>query len=105
MDAEFVEDGYIRVYQDIRGLHRSEGAWVLNRPLAGPVNDTGIDESTDAYDTIEWLVKNTPESNGKVGVIGSSLSRIHDADGGDQSASGAQGGGAAKPDGRWLDGR
>ena len=72
MDAEFVEDGYIRVYQDIRGLHRSEGAWVLNRPLAGPVNDTGIDESTDAYDTIDWLVKNTPESNGKVGVIGSS---------------------------------
>jgi putative CocE/NonD family hydrolase len=72
MDAEFAEDGYIRVYQDIRGLHKSEGAWVLNRPLAGPLNDTGIDESTDAYDTIEWLVKNTPESNGNVGVIGSS---------------------------------
>jgi putative CocE/NonD family hydrolase len=72
MDAEFAEDGYIRVYQDIRGLHRSEGDWVLNRPLAGPLNDTGIDESTDAYDTIEWLVKNTPESNGKVGIIGSS---------------------------------
>jgi hypothetical protein len=72
MDAEFVEDGYIRVYQDIRGMHKSEGAWVLNRPLAGPLNDTGIDESTDARDTIEWLVKNTPESNGKVGVIGSS---------------------------------
>jgi uncharacterized protein len=72
MDAEFVEDGYIRVYQDIRGLHKSEGVWVLNRPMVGPLNDTGIDESTDAYDTIEWLVKNTPESNGKVGVIGSS---------------------------------
>ena len=72
MDAEFVEDGYIRVYQDIRGLHRSEGEWVLNRPLAGPLNDTGIDESTDAHDTIAWLVKNTPESNGKVGIIGSS---------------------------------
>jgi uncharacterized protein len=72
MDAEFVQDGYIRVYQDIRGLHRSEGAWVLNRPLTGPLNDTGIDESTDAYDTIEWLVKNTPESNGNVGIIGSS---------------------------------
>ena len=72
MDAEFVEDSYIRVYQDIRGMHKSEGTWVLNRPLAGPLNDTGIDESTDAYDTIEWLVKNTPESNGNVGVIGSS---------------------------------
>jgi putative CocE/NonD family hydrolase len=72
MDAEFVEDGYIRVYQDIRGMHKSEGTWILNRPLAGPLNDTGIDESTDAHDTIEWLIENTPESNGKVGVIGSS---------------------------------
>jgi uncharacterized protein len=72
MDIEFVENGYIRVYQDIRGLHKSEGAYVLNRPLAGPLNDTGIDESTDAYDAIDWLVKNVPESNGKVGVIGSS---------------------------------
>jgi len=72
MDAEFVEDGYIRVYQDIRGLHRSEGAYIMNRPLVGPLNDTGIDESTDAYDTIDWLVKNVPQSNGNVGIIGSS---------------------------------
>lgn len=72
MDAEFVNDGYIRVYQDIRGMHRSEGQWILNRPIAGPLNNTGIDEATDAYDTIDWLVKNTPESNGSVGVIGSS---------------------------------
>ena len=72
MDAEFFDDGYIRVYQDIRGLHRSEGQYVMNRPIVGPLNDTGIDESTDAYDTIDWLVKNVPEANGKVGVIGSS---------------------------------
>lgn len=72
MDADFVEDGYIRVYQDIRGLHRSEGAYIMNRPIVGPLNDTGIDEATDAYDTIDWLVKNVPESNGKVGIIGSS---------------------------------
>ncbi|MBN8480366.1 MAG: CocE/NonD family hydrolase [Xanthomonadales bacterium] len=72
MDAEFVEDGYIRVYQDIRGMHKSEGQWILNRPLSGPLNDTGIDESTDARDTIEWLVKNVPEGNGNVGMIGSS---------------------------------
>jgi len=72
MDAEFAQDGYIRVYQDIRGMHRSEGTYIMNRPLAGPLNQTGIDESTDAYDTIDWLVKNVPESNGKVGVIGSS---------------------------------
>ena len=105
MDAEFVEDGYIRVYQDIRGLHRSEGAWVLNRPLAGPLNDTGIDESTDAYDTIDWLVKNTPESNGKVGVIGSSYLGFTTLMARDQSAPGAEGGGSAEPDGRRLDGR
>lgn len=72
MDAEFVQDGYIRVYQDIRGMHKSEGDWVLNRPLSGPLNKSGIDESTDAFDTIDWLVKNVPEANGNVGVIGSS---------------------------------
>jgi len=72
MDAEFVEDSYIRVYQDIRGMHHSEGQFIMTRPIAGPLNSTGIDESTDAYDTIDWLVKNTPESNGKVGVVGSS---------------------------------
>src|SRR5664279_3251833 len=71
-DAPFVEDHYIRVYQDIRGMHNSEGSFVLTRPIVGPLNDTGIDESTDAYDTIDWLVKNVPESNGRVGVIGSS---------------------------------
>jgi putative CocE/NonD family hydrolase len=72
MDAEFVNDGYIRVYQDIRGMHRSAGTWVLTRPIVGPLNKTGIDESTDAYDTIDWLVKHVPESNGKVATIGSS---------------------------------
>jgi uncharacterized protein len=72
MDTEFVTDNYIRVYQDIRGMYRSEGEWILNRPISGPLNKTGIDEATDAYDTIDWLVKNTPEANGNVGVIGSS---------------------------------
>ena len=72
MYKEFVEDGYIIVQQDIRGLHNSEGTFVMNRPIVGPLNKTGIDESTDAYDTIAWLVKNVPESNGKVGTIGSS---------------------------------
>jgi putative CocE/NonD family hydrolase len=72
MYAEFVDDGYIIVTQDIRGMHHSEGEFILNRPLAGPLNKTGIDESTDAYDTIDWLVKNLKEGNGKVGTIGSS---------------------------------
>jgi hypothetical protein len=72
MDAEFVNDGYIRVYQDVRGLYRSEGDYVMNRPLRGPLNTTNVDHATDAYDTIDWLVKNVPESNGKVGITGSS---------------------------------
>jgi putative CocE/NonD family hydrolase len=72
MDAEFVNDGYIRVYQDVRGIHKSEGDYVMNRPLRGPLNATAVDHSTDAYDSIDWLVKNVPESNGKVGITGSS---------------------------------
>ncbi len=72
MDAEFVNDGYIRVYQDVRGLYKSEGDYVMNRPLRGPINSTKVDHATDAYDTIDWLVKNVPESNGRVGITGSS---------------------------------
>jgi uncharacterized protein len=65
-----VEDGYIRVVQDIRGKFGSEGDYVMNRPLHGPLNPTAVDDSTDTYDTIDWLVKNLPESNGKVGILG-----------------------------------
>ncbi|MDR7154802.1 putative CocE/NonD family hydrolase [Sphingobium xenophagum] len=72
MDAVFVNDGYIRVYQDVRGLDGSEGDYVMNRPLRGPLNPTNVDHATDAYDTIDWLVKNMKESNGKVGITGSS---------------------------------
>jgi uncharacterized protein len=62
--------GYIRVVQDIRGKYGSEGDYVMNRPLVGPLNPTSVDESTDCYDTIDWLVKNVPETNGKVGILG-----------------------------------
>ena len=65
-----VEDGYIRVVQDIRGKYGSEGDYVMTRPLHGPLNPTPVDHSTDTYDTIEWLVKNVPECNGKVGILG-----------------------------------
>ncbi len=61
---------YIRVVEDIRGKYGSEGDYVMNRPMHGPLNPTPVDESTDAYDTIDWLVKNVRETNGKVGVIG-----------------------------------
>jgi uncharacterized protein len=65
-----LEGGYIRVVQDIRGKYGSEGDFVMTRPLHGPLNPTPVDEATDTYDSIDWLVKNTPESNGKVGILG-----------------------------------
>ena len=65
-----IEDGYIRVFQDVRGKYGSEGDYIMTRPLHGPLNPTPVDHSTDTYDTIDWLVKNIPESNGRVGIIG-----------------------------------
>src|SRR6266436_5086311 len=65
-----VEGGYIRVVSDIRGKYGSEGEYVMNRPVRGPLNPTKVDHPTDTYDTIDWLVKNIPESNGKVGILG-----------------------------------
>jgi putative CocE/NonD family hydrolase len=65
-----VEGGYIRVVQDVRGKYESEGDYVMNRPLHGPQNPTPVDHATDTYDTIDWLVKNVPESNGRVGILG-----------------------------------
>ncbi len=65
-----VGEGYIRVIEDVRGKYGSEGDYVMNRPLHGPQNPTPVDHATDTYDTIDWLVKNIPESNGKVGILG-----------------------------------
>src|SRR3954447_7360367 len=64
------EGGYIRVVQDVRGKYGSEGDYVMTRPLHGPLNPTPVDHSTDTYDTIDWLVKNIAETNGKVGILG-----------------------------------
>ncbi len=71
-DEVFVRAGYIRVFQDVRGKYGSEGDYVMTRPLRGPLNGSKVDHSTDAYDTIDWLVKNVKESNGRVGMLGSS---------------------------------
>ena len=72
-DEVFVEAGYIRVYQDVRGKYGSEGPYNMTPPpVASGYNPTGADDTTDAYDTIDWLVKNVPQSNGRVGMIGSS---------------------------------
>lgn len=70
VDDVIVQDGYIRVVQDIRGKYGSQGDYVMTRPLHGPLNPTPVDHSTDTYDTIEWLVRNVPESNGRVGILG-----------------------------------
>jgi putative CocE/NonD family hydrolase len=72
MNDTAVQAGYIIVFQDVRGKYGSEGDYVLTRPLRGPVNPTDNDHSTDTYDTIEWLVKNVPESNGRIGTFGGS---------------------------------
>src|ERR1700734_1859546 len=71
-DDVFVGAGYIRVFQDVRGKYGSEGAYLMTPPPIGPLNTSGGDDTTDAYDTIDWLVKNLPQSNGKVGMLGSS---------------------------------
>jgi putative CocE/NonD family hydrolase len=69
---DFVRAGYIIVFQDIRGKYGSEGIYEMARPIRGPLNQSATDESTDIYDTIDWLVHHVRESNGRVGMIGSS---------------------------------
>ena len=68
--AHLFADGYIFVFQDIRGRYGSGGKFEMNRPLHDPSDAAGTDESTDTYDTIEWLVKNVPNNNGRVGIAG-----------------------------------
>jgi putative CocE/NonD family hydrolase len=70
--AELVADGYIFVFQDIRGRYTSEGQFVMLRQMRDARDRKAIDESTDAYDTIEWLLKNVPRNNGRVGMMGTS---------------------------------
>ena len=68
--AEMIPEGYIFVFQDIRGRYGSEGKFVMQRPVRDPKNPKSIDEGTDTYDTIDWLVKNVPHNNGRVGLLG-----------------------------------
>ena len=69
-DEPLLEAGYIRVYQDIRGRYDSEGAWVMTLPPRGPLNPGRVDEGTDTWDTIQWLIDNLDEDNGRVGLTG-----------------------------------
>jgi putative CocE/NonD family hydrolase len=72
LNAELVRAGYIVAVEDVRGKYKSGGDYVMNRPLRGPLNPTAVDHSTDAWDSIDWLVRNVPESNGRVGTFGTS---------------------------------
>jgi putative CocE/NonD family hydrolase len=64
------KEGYIFVFQDMRGKFKSEGVFEINRPLYHLIDKTKTDESTDAYDAIDWLIKNVPNNNGKAGIRG-----------------------------------
>lgn len=69
---ELARDGYIYVAEDIRGRYKSEGRFVMSRPLLDHHDPKAIDESTDTYDTVDWLIKNVQGNNGRVGVVGTS---------------------------------
>lgn len=72
VDEVLVRNGYIRVYQDIRGRFKSKGKYVMTVPTRGPFNSGEVDQVTDAWDTVDWLVKNVPGNNGRVGITGTS---------------------------------
>ena len=68
--SEMIPDDYIFVFQDIRGRYGSEGTFVMQRPVRDPKDPKAIDEGTDTYDTIDWLLKNVPNNNGRAGLVG-----------------------------------
>ena len=72
---ELTADGYIFVLQDIRGRFKSEGQFIMLRQPRDPKDSKAIDESTDTNDTIDWLLKNVPNHNGRVGMAGTSSAR------------------------------
>jgi uncharacterized protein len=68
--SEMFPEGYIFAFQDIRGRYGSQGQFEMLRPIHDPSNAKGVDESTDAYDSIDWMVKNVAHNNGRVGLDG-----------------------------------
>ena len=67
---DLAADGYIFVFQDIRGRYKSEGVFEMQRFSRDKSKSKSIDESTDTYDTIDWLIKNIPNNNGRAGQLG-----------------------------------
>ena len=104
-DEVFVRGGYIRVFQDVRGKYASEGEYLMTRPVRGPLNPATTDHVTDAWDTIDWLVKNTAGIERPGGHDRLVLRRLHGGDGAARSAPGAEGGRAGEPHGGRMDGR
>jgi uncharacterized protein len=72
-ESPYIKDNYIRVFQDVRGRYMSEGIFEDIRPVI-PVKKSNrdTDETTDTWDTVEWLIKNVPGNNGNVGIVGTS---------------------------------
>ena len=68
--AHLIADGYIFAFQDIRGRFQSEGRFVMQRPVRDKRDDKAVDESTDTYDTIQWLLDNVKGHNGRAGMLG-----------------------------------
>lgn len=69
-NEELVRDGYLIVYQDVRGRYGSQGKYIVTMPVRGPFNTGEVDQVTDAWDTVEWLLHNVPGNNGRVGITG-----------------------------------
>lgn len=72
-EPDFAKAGYIFVYQDVRGRHHSDGDFNWMNPFIPNKKQGQVDESTDTSDTIDWLLKNVPNNNGRVGVYGTSF--------------------------------
>jgi putative CocE/NonD family hydrolase len=71
-DARARYENYFVVYQNIRGRFKSQGRFVMGRPPHDPADPKGVDETTDAWDTVDWLVKHIPSNNGRAGIMGTS---------------------------------
>ncbi len=79
LPSHLITENYIFVYQDVRGKYMSQGKYVNMRPYIPNKKGKQIDEASDTYDTIEWLVKNIPNNNGKVGIYGISYPGFYSA--------------------------
>ena len=101
---DLADDGYIFAFQDIRGRYKSEGSFVMIRPPRKAGDPKAIDEGTDAFDTIDWLVKNVKENNGRVGHAGNFLSGLAHGHGLARASPRAQGRLAPGPSGRYVSG-